>query len=90
MLCNITGHSSLVRDVVMHESGSSFLSSGYTDSTVNAWAVGSDVPSMRADLMAFCPPGNRDCRFFANRDLSKVTYCCFNTGTRKLELRLWK
>ena len=84
------GHSGIVRDVVMHETGSNFLSSCYTDLTVNAWAVGSDKASLRADLTTLFPPGNRDGRLFANRDLSKVAYCCFNTGTGKLDLRLWR
>ena len=90
--CSATleGNSGLVRDVVMHESGSSFLSSGFTDLTVNAWAVSSSKACMRADFKAFFPTGNTFSRLFANRDLSTVVYCGVNTGTRKLELRLWR
>ena len=75
-----------VYDVVMHEYGSSFLSSG-KDFTVNAWAVGSSEASMRADMKASSRPDN-GCSLFANKDLSKVGYCCFNAVS--LELRLWK
>ena len=49
------GHSKAVRDVVMHESGSSFLSSGGDDGTVIAWSAGSSRASMRADLTAISP-----------------------------------
>ena len=85
------GHLGGVRDVVMHKSGSSFLSSGRFDFTVNGRVVGSGKASMRADLKALCPAG-RDwaSRMFASRDLSTVAHCCFNSGERKLELRLWK
>ena len=86
----LAGHSVTVRDVVMHESGSSFLSSGFTDLTVNAWAVGSSKASMRADLKAHNMHGTGGSRFFSSRDLSSVAYCDINTGTHKLELRLWK
>ena len=90
--CSATfqGHSgTMVRDVVMHESRSSFLSSGRDDYTVNAWAVGSGEASMRADLTAFSLHSNWASRLFSSRDLSKVAYCSFYTGTRKLELKVW-
>ena len=89
--CSATfeGHSGMVRDVVMHETGGNLLSS-CTDGTVNAWAVGSSKASMTADLKAFFPTGNASSRLFANRDLSRVVYCGVNTGTRKLELSLWR
>ena len=89
--CSATfeGHSSNVQDVEMHETGSSFLSSGRTDCIVNTWAaVGSSEASMRADLKAFSLPGDMFRRLFASRDLSRVAYCCFNTA--ELELRLWR
>ena len=88
--CSATfgGHSGLVRDVVMHDSGSSFISSG-DDYIVNVWAVGSSKASMRADLKAFSRPGNQDFRLFASRDLSRVAYCFFYSGTQ-LELRVWR
>ena len=80
--CSATfeGHSGLVPDVVMHESGSSFLSSGMDDFIVNAWAVGSSKASMRADMKAFFPPGRWMSRLFASRDLSTVVYWGINTG----------
>ena len=88
--CSATfeGHPDRVRDVVMHESGGNFLSLGGDDCIVNAWDVGSSKAIMRADLKAFSPPGNRVCRLFASRDLSRVAYCCLNTIA--LELRLWR
>ena len=91
--CSATfeGHSNTVRDVVMHESGSSFLSSGLRDYCVNSWDVGSSKASMQADLKDFFPPAdNRFSRLFALGDLSKVAYCCFSTGPLKLDLRLWR
>ena len=84
------GHSGLVRDVVMHECGSSFLSSGHSDFTTNVWAVGGSKASMTADLKVLFPPGEWMSRLFASRNLSKVVYCYINAGTRKLELRLWR
>ena len=90
--CSATfeGHSVMVRDVVMHESGSSFLSSG-SGFIVNAWDVGSNKASMRADLKACSPPGVYGVgRLFASRDLSSLAFSCFDTGTRKLEFRLWR
>ena len=88
--CSATleGHSGIVQDVVMHESGGCFLSSGSGDYTVNSWAVGSSKVSMRADLKASSPPGDMYNHMFASRDLSRVAYCCFNTA--ELELRLWR
>ena len=92
--CSATfeGHLGAVRDVVMHESGSSFLSLGMDDVIVNAWAVGSSKASMRADLRAFFPhtlPLSDGCsRLFACRDLSTVAYCGF-TLAKMLELRRW-
>ena len=79
-----------VRDVVMHESGSSFLSSGYYDFIANVWAVGSSKASMRADLKALSVGGGSCSRLFASRDLSTVAYCCLNTGGTKLDFRLWR
>ena len=90
--CSATlqGHTNRVRDVLMHESRSSFLSSGCTDLTVNAWAVGSYKASTRADLKAFFPkPADvMRSRMFANRDLSTVAYCC--VGATNIEFRLWR
>ena len=88
--CSATleGHSGTVRDVVMHKSGSSFLSLGIEDVIVNAWAVGSSKASMRADLNALSLEGKNYGRMFAGSDLSTVAYCCFNATA--LELRLWR
>ena len=75
----------LVRDVVMHESGRSFLSSGQF--TAKAWSVGS---SMRADLKMFFPRGKWASRLFASRDLSRVACCAWDITAMKLEMRLWR
>ena len=92
--CSATleGHpDSAVRDVVMHDSGSSFLSSGWNDFTVNSWAVGSSQASIKGDMRALSPGGKGCCsRLFASRNLSSVAYCCLNKGGTKLEFRLWR
>ena len=85
--CSATfeGHSGLlVRDVVMHESGGSCLSSGSGDYIVNAWAVGCSEAIMRADMRALYLSGNWIHSLFASRDWSKVVYCGISTSTRKL------
>ena len=82
------GHPEPIRDVVMHESGSSFMSAGWDDFSINAWVVGSTKPSVTADFTASCPSTRRGSRLFASRDLSKVAYCCLSEG--KLDLRYWK
>jgi len=61
-----------VRDVMMHESGSSFLASGYAG-RLKAWALGTDKPLLDADLSKI---GVCHMRSAASRDLSVVaTYC---------------
>ena len=74
-------------NVVMHESGRSFLSAGWKDYIVKTWAVGNTVARMTADFKASRRPGGNS-RLFASRDLSRVAYCCTSEG--KLELRYWK
>ena len=82
------GRSGSVRDVAMHESGSSFLSSSYGDYIVNAWVVGSTRAMMTVDFEDCCLPESSS-RLFASRDLSRVAYCCISNED-KLELRYWK
>ena len=82
------GHSGTVRDVVMHESGSSFLSSGYTDPFVNAWAVGSTRATMRANMASSCVPDTVSNRLFASRDLLTVSFCSISFG--QLGLSIWR
>ena len=74
-------------DVVMHESGSSFLSSGQNDYSVKTWVVGSTKAKITADFTASSPP-NSNSRLFASRDLSRVAYCCLSEG--QIELKVWK
>ena len=84
-----------VLDVVMHESGSSFLSCGRSynndgpSSTVNAWAVGSSEAIMEADMaVSACMPDSSTNRLFASRDLSTVAFCSINDY--ELELCVWR
>ena len=64
-----------VRDVVMHESGSSFLSSSMCDSIVTTWAVGCSREVMRADMASLCVPDTDFTRLFARKDLSSIALC---------------
>ena len=75
-------------DVVMHESGSSFLSSGLRDGIVNAWAVGSTRATMRADMAPYVVPNARFNHLFASKDLSTVTFCSMGSG--QLRLAVWR
>ena len=84
-----------VLDVVMHESGSSFLSCGRSynndgpSSTVNAWAVGSSEAIMEADMaVSACMPDSSTNRLFASRDLSAVAFCSITDF--ELELCVWR
>ena len=81
------------QDVVMHESGSSFLSSARyygsdgTNNTVSAWAVGSAEAVMRADMAASCVSLAVYNRLFASSDLSTVAFC--SIGYNQLYLSIW-
>ena len=64
-----------VIDVVMHESGSSFLSYD-TNGIVSAWAVGGAKRAlMRANMASSCLPETAVTRLFACGDLSEVAFC---------------
>ena len=75
-------------DVVMHESGGSFLSSELDSNIVSAWAVGSTRPIMRADMAPCCMPRFYARRLFASRDLSKIVFC--SIGCNKMGLYVWR
>ena len=79
---------SIVRDVVMHESGSSFLSSGHDSGFVNAWAVGSTRAIMRANMEDACVPNAKFNRLLASTGLSTVTFCSFSTS--QIRLSVWR
>ena len=81
-------HDEEVRDVVMHESGSSFLSSGYKTPVVIAWAKGSTRAIMRADMASSCVPDAEFNRLFASRDLSMVAFFSMSTG--QIGLSAWR
>jgi WD40 repeat protein len=70
-------HGREVCDVMMHESGSSFLSVG--GGVVKAWATasGPDRPLLDADLSALCDP-NEALVGAASRDLSRVGVCSWD------------
>ena len=78
-----------VTDVVMHESGSSFMSYGLN--IVNAWATGSTRAIMRADVTSFYmhdDASNASCRLFASRDLLTVAFCSIRES--QMGLSVWK
>jgi WD40 repeat protein len=83
-------HGQEVYDVMMHESGSSFLSVG--GGVVKAWATasGPDRPLLDANLSALCDP---DEAFVgaASRDLSRVGVCFRNYDNGvKIGLSVWR
>ena len=83
------GHDTQLDDVVMHESGSSFLCShGIRNNVVNAWAVGSTRAVMQADMASSCVPDFVCNRLLASGDLSTVAFCSISTS--QLSLSVWK
>ena len=82
------GHGDEVVDVVMHESGSSLLSSEDNNNIVCSWAVGSTRAAMRADMASSCLPNTYWHRLFASRDLSTVAFCSLSPG--QLGLSVWR
>ena len=82
-------HGQMVDDVMMHESGSSFLSFG--GGVVKAWATasGPDRPLLDADLSALCDP-NETFAGAASRDLSRVGVCFLNPDGDKIGLSSWR
>ena len=80
-------HGSIVYDV-MHESGSSFLTSVPLLSNVSAWAVGSTRAIMRADMEPCCVPDANSSCLFASRDLSMVALC--SISIRQCWLSMWR
>ena len=88
--CTETYEMGDVEDVVMHESGSSFLSMGrpaQDSCIVNAWAVGCAKPSMRVDMTASITPDWLPSRLLASKDLATVAYCSFTNES--LCIRVW-
>ena len=75
----------LIRDVVMHESGSSFLSC-QDGKVVNAWAVGSTRTTMRADMASSCEPNAMFNRLFASTGLSTVAFCSISPSQMRLSI----
>ena len=82
------GHDDEVVDVVMHESGSCFLSLGQNGHIVNSWAVGSARAVMRADMASSYVPRSEAGRLFASRDLSMVAFC--SISPMQLGLSVWR
>ena len=81
-------HGSIVFDVVMHETGSSFLTSEPIISMVSAWALGSNRAIMRDVMKPCCVPNAKSSRLFASRDLSMVALC--SISDRLLGLSMWR
>ena len=83
------GHSDgSIRDVVMHESGSSFLSYGQSGQIVNAWAVGSTRATMRAAMESSHVPNTTFSRLFACTGLSTVAFCSISPS--QMRFSVWR
>ena len=82
------GHNATVYEVLMHESGSSFLSHGYQSNIVNAWSVGSTRAIMRADMVSSCVYDSVANRVFASGDFSTVAFCSISDS--QLGLCVWR
>ena len=82
-------HGREVCDVMMHESGSSFLSVG--GGVVKAWATasGPDLPLLDADLSALCIP-TADFFGAASRNLSRVGVCFWKPDLDKIGVSVWR
>ena len=78
----------VVNDLVMHESGRSFLSYERKNDIVKAWDVGSTRAIMRADMASSGMPNSSGSRLFASKDLSVVAF--WSIGARQLRLSLWR
>ena len=86
--------SSNVHHVMMHKSGSSFLTS-YNEVFFKAWSTVSEYedPIIDADLSSLCDLCIYDPSIAASRDLSRVGMCCVNkAGDNKsgLLVSVWK
>ena len=82
----------IVQDVVMHESGSSFLTSGRdstADDVVCAWATDNTRAIMRADMASSClPDPDVSNRLFASGDFSTIAFCCLSPF--RMALHVWR
>ena len=83
-------HGQVVRNVMMHESGGSFIAVG-SRLSIKAWttAPGSERPILKADFESYCDddfevPGA------ASRDLSKVAICYMRADGAGLGVKVWK
>jgi len=79
-------HGQSIYDVMMHESGSSFLASGF-DGKFKAWAFGTGKPLLDFDLSKLGPSGMR-CA--ASRDLSLVATCYAEASRDVLGVSVWR
>jgi WD40 repeat protein len=83
-------HGHEVMDVMMHESGSSFLASGIND-RLKAWALGTDKPLLDADLSSTLGPNGMLLRHFAaSLDLSTVATCYAHLKRDVLGVSVWR
>ena len=83
-------HGQAIYNVMMHESGGSFLSVGMNCS-FKAWttAGGSDRPILDADLSSICQPDEYVCGA-ASRDLSRVAVCYWRSEEDGVGVSVWK
>jgi len=82
-------HGQMVNDVMMHESGSSFLTVG--GGIVNAWStvLGPDQPLFGTNLNTLCNP-ERLLFGAASSDLSRVGLCYWSPEGDKIGVSVWK
>jgi WD40 repeat protein len=80
-------HGQSVYDVMMHESGSSFLASGFNPGRLKAWALGTDKPLLDADLSTLGPNGMH---LAASPDLSMVATCYGDKTRNVLGVSVWR
>ena len=88
-------HGGVVRDVMMHETGGSFLSVGYS-ATFKAWntSSGSDQPLLEANISSLLGTPDIDDTFVraaASRDLSRVALCHPKDidGLKEIGVSIW-
>ena len=90
------GHDSWVENVMIHESGSGFLSSGYSyegkNGVFNVWAVDSTRAIAQADLAscAGMPSNGSWYCMFASRDLSTITLFSISLDPSQLGFSVWR
>ena len=80
-----------LRHIMMHESGSLFLTS-YSDASFKAWSTvsGHEKPIFQSDVDPSCGYGIFNPSIAASRDLSRVGMCYMNADESELKVSVWK